>query len=72
MPKGRTSKLLHSRNGMLNLVKVQQHQAKSELQYEEKTTNYNEAFNKLMKIITYPNKVAGKYTIHINGLSESE
>ena len=72
MPKGHTSKLLHSRNGMLNLVKVLQHQAKIELQYEEKTTNYNEAFNKLMKIITYPNKVAGKYTIHINVLSESE
>ena len=72
MPKGHVAKLIRSHNGVLNLVKMEQQSAKLELVYEENPSNYKEAFNNFIKVFTYAHKVAGKYTININGLSESE
>ena len=72
MPEGHVAKLIRSHNGVLNSVKMEQQSEKLELAYDENPSNYNEAFNNFLKIFTYTHKVVGKYTININGLSESE
>lgn len=72
MPKGRTSKLIHNNNGILNKAEVKRQHCKIYLQYEDKTTNYNEAFSRYMKVICFPHKVSGHYSININGLNDDE
>ena len=73
MGKGKTSKIIHSNNGLLQKVPRNQHVAHIELQYiDNVTTTYKEAFDKLMKIMCSPHKIQGNFVININGLTENE